>query len=87
MRAALRRSDAAAVVCLRVGEPPGSLAVSSHDDLAVTPPPAHASARSSMIPALEVALRDEFVGRHVRTLIVDPLEDPVPAPVDSEVEA
>ena len=35
VRAALRPSDAAAVVCLRIGEPPGSLAVSSHDD---TPP-------------------------------------------------
>ena len=38
---ALRPSDAAAVVCLRIGEPPGSLAVSSHDD----PPPLDATAR------------------------------------------
>jgi hypothetical protein len=31
------------------------------------------------IPALEVALRDEHIGRHVRTVIVEPLEDPVSA--------
>jgi hypothetical protein len=29
------------------------------------------------IAALEVALPDDLVGTHVRTLIVEPLEDPV----------
>jgi hypothetical protein len=41
VRPALRPSDAAAVVCLRIGEPPGSLAVSSQDDT----PPLDATAR------------------------------------------